>query len=384
MSDSANSAREIEDVLSSVRRLVADAQDRSSVPPAPAAMPDKAQDTARLVLTADQRVAEPTAPDASAEGLEEVVGETPDPELQEDLQTVAEKAEMGRDDIADEDNLPDAAWRPDDRLSDWGDISNMTAGESRDPIERLSDVAEAAPFESETGDTDWPDTSADSAVQELAAVRADGDEADAAEEAEVEKDSDLTQAISDRDDMPEPATPAPKDAEAVALPGEDKAGDAGSPNDMAADDQAGEPAEDLSALADDADPQPDADQAKDQTITPVFSRRVDMDTSQTDQNDPASDMADDEIEDAMEVETTLKAEQPEEDAAEDLGEDSAGVDFPDEDEGILDEDTLRDIIVEVVREELQGALGQRITRNVRKMVRREIRIAMAAEELDNP
>jgi hypothetical protein len=50
--------------------------------------------------------------------------------------------------------------------------------------------------------------------------------------------------------------------------------------------------------------------------------------------------------------------------------------------GLLDEDTLRDIIADVVREELQGVLGQRITRNVRKMVRREIRLALAAGELD--
>jgi hypothetical protein len=31
---------------------------------------------------------------------------------------------------------------------------------------------------------------------------------------------------------------------------------------------------------------------------------------------------------------------------------------------------------------LQGALGERITRNVRKLVRREIRLVLAADELD--
>jgi hypothetical protein len=35
-----------------------------------------------------------------------------------------------------------------------------------------------------------------------------------------------------------------------------------------------------------------------------------------------------------------------------------------------------------VREELQGALGERITRNVRKLVRREIRLVLAVDELD--
>ena len=71
-----------------------------------------------------------------------------------------------------------------------------------------------------------------------------------------------------------------------------------------------------------------------------------------------------------------------EDEIEDLGEESTPFSFPDTEEGILDEETLRDIIAEVVREELQGALGQRITRNVRKMVRREIRLALAAEDLE--
>lgn len=48
----------------------------------------------------------------------------------------------------------------------------------------------------------------------------------------------------------------------------------------------------------------------------------------------------------------------------------------------LDEETLRRIVAEVVREELQGALGERITRNIRKLVRREIRLVLAADELD--
>jgi len=49
---------------------------------------------------------------------------------------------------------------------------------------------------------------------------------------------------------------------------------------------------------------------------------------------------------------------------------------------LLDEDALRDIVSEIVREELQGALGERITRNVRKLVRREIHGALAAQELE--
>ena len=51
-------------------------------------------------------------------------------------------------------------------------------------------------------------------------------------------------------------------------------------------------------------------------------------------------------------------------------------------DAILDEETLRDLVAEIVRQELQGSLGERITRNVRKLVRREIQRALAAQELE--
>lgn len=48
----------------------------------------------------------------------------------------------------------------------------------------------------------------------------------------------------------------------------------------------------------------------------------------------------------------------------------------------LDEDVLRELIRDILREELQGALGERITRNVRKLVRAEIARALAARDFD--
>jgi hypothetical protein len=47
-----------------------------------------------------------------------------------------------------------------------------------------------------------------------------------------------------------------------------------------------------------------------------------------------------------------------------------------------DPEALRTLIADVVREELSGALGERITRNVRKLVRREIRQVLAGDEFD--
>jgi len=52
------------------------------------------------------------------------------------------------------------------------------------------------------------------------------------------------------------------------------------------------------------------------------------------------------------------------------------------DDAILDEDALREVIAEIVRQELQGSLGERITRNVRKLVRREIHRALASHDLN--
>ena len=51
-------------------------------------------------------------------------------------------------------------------------------------------------------------------------------------------------------------------------------------------------------------------------------------------------------------------------------------------DAVLDEDALRDLVSEIVRQELQGTLGERITRNVRKLVRREIHRAMMGQDLE--
>ncbi|MEM6578301.1 MAG: hypothetical protein AAF678_07405 [Pseudomonadota bacterium] len=49
---------------------------------------------------------------------------------------------------------------------------------------------------------------------------------------------------------------------------------------------------------------------------------------------------------------------------------------------VLDEAALRDLVSEIVRQELQGSLGERITRNVRKLVRREIHRAMMGHDFE--
>jgi hypothetical protein len=55
---------------------------------------------------------------------------------------------------------------------------------------------------------------------------------------------------------------------------------------------------------------------------------------------------------------------------------------PDAESVTFDEEVLRNLVRDMIREELQGDLGERITRNVRKLVRAEIARALATQDLD--
>lgn len=48
----------------------------------------------------------------------------------------------------------------------------------------------------------------------------------------------------------------------------------------------------------------------------------------------------------------------------------------------IDEEALRALVLDVVRDELGGALGEKITRNVRKLVRREINRVLTSREME--
>ncbi len=59
----------------------------------------------------------------------------------------------------------------------------------------------------------------------------------------------------------------------------------------------------------------------------------------------------------------------------------AGRTHAEQDMEMIDEAALRDIVRDVIREEFQGMLGDRITRNVRKLVRAEINRALVSKGL---
>lgn len=56
--------------------------------------------------------------------------------------------------------------------------------------------------------------------------------------------------------------------------------------------------------------------------------------------------------------------------------------FVDAQGAAFEEQVLRELVRDIIRDELQGGLGERITRNIRKLVRAEIARALATQALD--
>lgn len=80
-------------------------------------------------------------------------------------------------------------------------------------------------------------------------------------------------------------------------------------------------------------------------------------------------------------EPPLTAPQPERGASAGMSMFTEPMDYTEED-SFVDEETLREMVSDMVRSELQGELGDRITRNVRKLVRREIHRALASRDFE--
>lgn len=129
--------------------------------------------------------------------------------------------------------------------------------------------------------------------------------------------------------------------------------------------EASAPAMDMSAFEDDTfelspehavapEPEPEAETAAEPEVAETEAAEV--------------------VEDAV-----AEAEEEPAEATSEASEDNV---FDDELSEVFDEEMLRDLVSEFVRKELQGELGERITRNVRKLVRREINRALAARDFD--
>ncbi|WP_245964181.1 hypothetical protein [Roseovarius spongiae] len=276
---------EIEDVLSSIRRLVSsESRDAASLGRGEAASDDEGAQ--KLVLTPSFRV-------------DEAAADAPQ-----------EEAETG------------------DRTAEHADAPPESQASQREEDE---DQERAETDDAEGAEAETPDTPADTLKARVA---------------------ELEQVVARRDDQWEPDGASDDDyagGPVAPLPWEDYV-----PSDTGGD--ADGATETDAAMDTDADADDEADASEAQA---------------PEDDDEAPDTLDDELETPM----SGGAE------SEDRLEEDDFLDAEPED-AILDEDALRDLVTEIVRQELQGGLGERITRNVRKLVRREIHRALASQELE--
>ena len=408
---------EIEDVLSSIRKLVS--EDARSGPSA-----RRPERPGRLVLTPDLRVKDDKPAPAPATG--------PVLLTQPVVEPVRPRPEKAEDRPIEE--IPREA-----RLSDFGnveksfpDIDRFDSDDSSDPEEAETAAEESSeePEQAERTDLSWL------IEQEVAAalgLTKPGYDNSAEDSDPVEETSEVDFAQDDDDEAPSvDAVATDAEADAAELPESDEEAswhafdaadtpedetrigpedEADAPDDLLPEDWNEEPAE--AAVAE--PPEPDIP-APPQTLedkVAALSRLVARDADEFEEERDRPD-ADDlaaasepmtwseeapfvEVDEAEETvgSNVLHAEnawpqtQPQEPVAEEepvmasppedvpmVAEDDADGSFE------IDEAILRELVGDIVRQELQGALGERITRNVRKLVRREIHRMLISQEFD--
>ncbi len=354
---------EIEDVLSSIRRLVsnesrgADADPKSEAS-RNAEQPESGADALgapKLVLTPSFRVDEtlhedPPLPDAALSGpapqrtvvdgpaAETRDDSTPDSEI-EDTDDAREEFHAGADD--EDDEADHAAFEEDDEdQSDNWDVDEEADSDSEDARDVITDTVTAL----------------------------------------KERVAEMEQAVAGRSEQWEPDGASDDDyagGEGEPLPWEDyvpsdTGGDAdGNTESDAEDDDS--PAATEAPQAEDAESADAPDEASTGAEKPAATATDSAkDTLASDETAQAEPFGDNE---APMPEATHSEDRLEDETANLLG-------LDDDADAILDEDALRDLVTEIVRQELQGGLGERITRNVRKLVRREIHRALASQELE--
>lgn len=97
---------------------------------------------------------------------------------------------------------------------------------------------------------------------------------------------------------------------------------------------------------------------------------------------PASDLSD--LPEDLSPQDAAWADAAEAEVLRQLADEGAAAYMPGapDDDMVYEETVLRELVRDIIREELQGALGERITRNVRKLVRAEIARALALRDFE--
>lgn len=347
---------EIEDVLTSIRRLVSESGRPAAVPkerqnvssdtatPMVEAEPEPEEPQAmdRLVLTPAQRIPEveeePVEPEAAELLLHPVVEEEPEPLVEEvDEDTFAMEEVIHEDTDVLEDETP-SEFDPDEGIA----LSDALAMDSRivrwetlNPDENTALIEPDSPGDSDYAGTDVRGLSWIEPLDETEEVAAE--DASGVEIAEQSEEGEEQSVPQENLEMPYfLRSGAVEVADEIAEP---EGGDVVK-------------VEEAADLAPEAEPFEGSHESHfEESLETVLSN--------------------------IEAEAAAYAEASVEEAiAPELE------DFDADDAEILDEAMLRELVSDIVRQELQGALGERITRNVRKLVRREIHRALAAHDLE--
>ncbi|QUJ78093.1 hypothetical protein KDD17_09695 [Sulfitobacter albidus] len=352
---------EVEDVLSSIRRLVSETKRpmaglRNDAPAPQTPQPEAAEEESRFVLTPALRVAEDPAPMAPTDDapaplrLGDVALHTELPGESTEHEPQAPLAQPDEDVV--EDVVEDDAGA--DRTSAHTDVTHT------DPADF------AAAFFDEEGGAPARETSDTVASDEdgFTDDEAQDEPAEEAFEDDTFDDETLSDAAFDDGPVEEDAPFADASAEAVAVQMQHGDSDAAPTSEPAAADgprltsKIAALGTAIKAIQQDFEPD-GSDQAADLSPVDVAAMAWEDDVELDGRGAPIEE---------PQAEAT---HDPDADVDADAGEDQ-----------LLDEAALRALVSEIVRSELQGVLGERITRNVRKLVRREIHRALTAQEME--
>ena len=403
---------EIEDVLSSIRRLVSSDGRRAEAPATSgdgaAASAPPSPEADRLVLTPSLRVdsaaPKPAAPLQSPQGeggsepsAEASVQETRADEAAETDEERGEEPELSAP-VSTADAGDDWTDQIDPPEQDTADMQGQAPDDAPDEMSELDDMIEEADDASLADHVDHADPQAPKGADLLKLRVAELEEVVSRQPEQWEADGpgqdgnsgDTVSPLPWEDYVPETDGGGARDAESLRAGDETAdhviAQDEADIEEAAAEDDWGDAAQDASEpVEDDAAPalrlgealrRPGLAAAHAETAhaggaEPTGARGGADDT----QARPAPE--DREISGDVDAEEPLSSGAP--GSAARTSENEA-TDFLAGNDEFLDEDALRDLVADIVRQELQGALGERITRNVRKLVRREIHRALTSQD----
>ncbi|NDW53602.1 hypothetical protein [Aliiroseovarius sp. PrR006] len=362
MSDPVSNA-EIEDVLSSIRRLIA------------AGDPDQNDDGQTADLTDDKLILTPAF---------RVFGGGPDEAVKDDAPALSALPPTGRDIPVErlEQSALSAAASPEDE----GDADSA---ENMPPFVLSFDANMAEPGLQSTSDMPIPpaDTQVDfednwdsDALGETAqvaflhqrvtsvATHTPLDEVES--EAVAEEVAELEVMVEDEAVATDAAAAAIETEEAPVV-------DAAPEAEVVPEVDAAPEVEDVNALA--VDVEPIADENPDVVVVADEPVEADGDDLPEDEVEDQpilaeakiDDLTDDSVEDTLSTEVLAAAV-----------DDAPVAEIVEDDSDFIDEDHLQEIVSRIVREELKGEIGVKITQAVRRMVRREVTRALSLEKFD--